>query len=163
LLSVGKTFNCYGSSHDAFSLYEKLQKAVVVEGSFLWARWEVFQDGQKFQAQWKHQPSSWISENDNGLTIYVTPDQQDSTSALSKRFQEWLMKDTCQGSGIDEFEVFNALASIFSASGSSLDSILWEQGIVEVPFENNELKRKKAMIKVRLPGVDEREPGTVAK
>ncbi|KAH7188072.1 uncharacterized protein B0J16DRAFT_396233 [Fusarium flagelliforme] len=76
-------------------------------------------------------------------------------SALPKRLQEWLMKDTHRSSGINEFEVANALTSIFNASGPDLDRILWEQGIVEVPFENVHLKQKKAMIKVRLPQVDE--------
>ena len=156
LFRVGETFNSYGSSDNAFSLYESLQKAEVIE-AYIWARWEVTQDGQKSQAKWQHSPSSWISADNDRVTIYVKPDERDSTSAVAKRLQEWLMKDTCQGSGFHEFQVFNALASIFSTSGSTLEKVLLEQGIVEVPFEDKELKRKRAQIQVRLPEVDERE------
>ncbi|WXC50654.1 hypothetical protein QX201_010336 [Fusarium graminearum] len=153
---VGEIFNCYGSSGDALSLYRQLRKAEVIEVANIYASLEVFQDGQTIQLQWTHSSSSWVSDGDDGLTIYVTPDQRDPTSALPKRLQEWLMKDTYQRSSVDEFQVFNALTSIFAASGSSLDTILWKQGIVPVSFENIELDRKRARIKVRLPEVVER-------
>ncbi|RFN43398.1 hypothetical protein FIE12Z_12366 [Fusarium flagelliforme] len=164
---VGKTFNCYGSKDDALSLYQQLQKAEVVQAVYLWTKLEVFQDGQKIQSRSTHRPVTWISEDQNRLTIYISPDtsgvKRSLVSALPKRLQEWLMKDTHRSSGINEFEVANALTSIFNASGPDLDRILWEQGIVEVPFENVHLKQKKAMIKVRLPQVDEREPCTVTR
>ena len=70
------------------------------------------------------------------------------------------MKDTPHSSTIDKFQVFNALFSIFNASGIDLERLLWEQGIVDVPFENIEMKRKRDKIRVRLPQVDEREPAT---
>ena len=165
MLSVGETFNIYGSKEDATSLYEQLQKAKLVKAFSLWITLEVCQDGQVITSRSKCPSSTWISESEQGLTFYVAPDhiggRRSLVSTLPVRLQEWLMKDTHRSSGINAFEVTNILTSIFNTSGPALDRILWEQGIVEVPFENLELKRKKAMIKVQLPEVDEREPRRV--
>lgn len=165
LLSVGETFNIYGSNNDALSLYQQLRKLEIVEVSSLLTQLEVSQDGKTFQSRCSDETSTYISENNNGrFIIYVTTEsnghQRNIVPALPKRLQEWLVKYTCRRYGINELEVVDALTLIFNARGSDLDRSLWEQGIVEVPFENLELKRKKANFKVRLPEVDEREPCT---
>ena len=143
MLSVGETFNIYGSKEDASSLYEQLQKATTVKAFGLQTKLEVCQDGQIITSRSRRQSPTWISESEQGLTIYVVPDgidgQRSLVSTLPGRLQEWLMRKTHRSSGINAFEVTNILTSIFNTSGPDLDRILWEQGIVEVAFENLEL------------------------
>ncbi|KAH7158384.1 hypothetical protein DER46DRAFT_685461, partial [Fusarium sp. MPI-SDFR-AT-0072] len=87
--------------------------------------------------------------------------QQCFFSVLPRKLQEWLTENPCRSPNGAPFEVVNALTSIFASDVSVLDGILEDQGIVEVPFENQGVVQRKYKIRVRLPKVDQREARTL--
>ncbi|KAH7216265.1 hypothetical protein DER44DRAFT_765808 [Fusarium oxysporum] len=158
---VGATFNSYGSCDDALSLYERLRTVQIVEVIYIFMKLEIVQDGQIIQSDMTYQAEAHISDCDDGLIIYVATDGNNQQlcffSVLPRKLQEWLMENPHRSPNGAPFEVVNALTSIFASDVSVLDSILEDQGIVQVPFENQGAVRRKTKIRVRLPEVDQRD------
>ncbi|KAJ4248443.1 hypothetical protein NW762_012780 [Fusarium torreyae] len=159
---VGATFNSYGSCDDALSLYQRLRTVRIVEVTYIFMKLEVVQDGRTIRSDLTHRALAHISDSDDGLIIYVRRDDNDQQlcffSVLPRKLQEWLMQDPDSSPNGASFEVTNALTSILASDVSVLDGILEDQGIVEVPFENQGAVQRRTRIKVRLPEVDQREP-----
>ncbi|KAL5590035.1 hypothetical protein FOVSG1_011902 [Fusarium oxysporum f. sp. vasinfectum] len=83
--------------------------------------------------------------------IYKYLDKEMTALSEMRKLQEWLMENPHRSPNGAPFEVVNALTSIFASDVSVLDSILEDQGIVQVPFENQGAVRRKTKIRVRLP------------
>ncbi|KAF5021900.1 hypothetical protein F66182_6048 [Fusarium sp. NRRL 66182] len=154
----------FGSCHDALSLYRRLCTAQIIQVFCIYTSLEIVQDDQVIQSDLPHAVPAHISDDDDGLIIYVDKNEQQQLcffSVLPRKLQEWLMKDSHRGSDGASFEVVNALTSILASDVAALDGILEDQGIVQVPFENQAAIQRKNKIKVRLPTADEREPLTL--
>ncbi|KAF4335668.1 hypothetical protein FBEOM_10468 [Fusarium beomiforme] len=155
----------YGSCDDALSLYQRLRTVQIVEVAYIFIKLEIVQDGQKIQSDMTYRARAHISDCDDGLIIYVTTDGNDQQlcffSVLPRKLQEWLMENPHRSPNGAPFEVVNALTSIFASDVSVLDGILEDQGIVQVPFENQGDVHRKTKIRVRLPEVDQRDPQTL--
>jgi hypothetical protein len=163
IFSVGATFNSYGSCHDAVSLYKRLSTAKVVEVTGLWTKLNIVQDGQTIESSLNHYAIAYISDGDDGLTIYVRQNSDECFfSVLPRKLQEWLMQDLYRNTRGTSFEVVNALTAIFAGDVAILDGTLEDLGIVQVPFDNQDALQTKTKIRVRLPEVDQREPRTLA-
>ncbi|KAG7407400.1 hypothetical protein Forpe1208_v013480 [Fusarium oxysporum f. sp. rapae] len=162
---VGATFNSYGSCDDALSLYQRLRTVQIVEVIYIFMKLEIVQDGQIIQSDLRYSALAHIHDCDDQLIIYVTADSKDQQqcffSVLPRKLQEWLTENPCRSPNGAPFEVVNALTSIFASDVSVLDGILEDQGIVEVPFENQGVVQRKYKIRVRLPKVDQRETRTL--
>ncbi|KAL9563774.1 hypothetical protein ACKAV7_012163 [Fusarium commune] len=162
---VGATFNSYGSCDDALSLYQRLRTVQIVEVIYIFMKLEIVQDGQIIQSDLRYSALAHIHDCDDQLIIYVTADSKDQQqcffSVLPRKLQEWLTENPCRSPNGAPFEVVNALTSIFASDVSVLDGILEDQGIVEVPFENQGVVQRKYKIRVRLPKVDQREARTL--
>ncbi|KAF4439394.1 hypothetical protein FACUT_4149 [Fusarium acutatum] len=152
----------YGSCDDALSLYQRLRTVQIVEVHYIFIKLEIVQDGQIIQSDTTYRARAHISDCDDGLIIYVSTDGNDQQlcffSVLPRKLQEWLMENPHRNPNGAPFEVVNALTSIFASDVSVLDGILEDQGIVQVPFENQGAGRRKTKIRVRLPEVDQRDP-----
>ncbi|KAF4951985.1 hypothetical protein FGADI_7101 [Fusarium gaditjirri] len=152
---VGATFNSYGSCDDALSLYKRLRTVQIVEVIYISTRLEIVQDGQTIQSDLSYGASAHIHDCDDQLIIYVMRDsknqQQCFFSVLPRKLQEWLTESSCRSPNGTQFEVVNALTSIFASDVSVLDGILEDQGIVEVPFENQAAVERK--YKIKLDGI----------
>ncbi|KAG4293456.1 hypothetical protein FPRO06_00041 [Fusarium proliferatum] len=162
---VGATFNSYGSCDDALSLYQRLRTVQIVEVIYIFMKLEILQDGQVIQSDLRYNALAHIHDCDDQLIIYVTKGgkdlQQSFFSVLPKKLQEWLTDNPRRSPNSAPFEVVNALTSIFASDVSVLDGILEDQGIVQVPFENQAAVQRKYKIRVRLPEVDQREARTL--
>ncbi|PNP59707.1 hypothetical protein FNYG_14838 [Fusarium nygamai] len=162
---VGATFNSYGSCDDALSLYQRLRTVQIVEVVYIFMKLEIVQDGQVVRSNMTYQAKAHISDCDDGLIIYVKTGGNDQQlclfSVLPRKLQEWLMENPHRNSNGSPFEVINALTSIFASDVSVLDGILEDQGIVQVPFENQGAVHWRRKIRVRLPEVDQRDPRTL--
>ncbi|RBA12729.1 hypothetical protein FPRO05_04179 [Fusarium proliferatum] len=162
---VGATFSSYGSCGDALSLYHRLRTVQIVEVIYIFMKLEILQDGQVIQSDLRYNALAHIHDCDDQLIIYVTKGgkdlQQSFFSVLPKKLQEWLTDNPHRSPDSAPFEVVNALTSIFASDVSVLDGILEDQGIVQVPFENQAAVERKYKIRVRLPEVDQREARTL--
>ncbi|KAI1061179.1 hypothetical protein LB506_011572 [Fusarium annulatum] len=155
----------YGSCGDALSLYHRLRTVQIVEVIYIFMKLEILQDGQVIQSDLRYNALAHIHDCDDQLIIYVTKGgkdlQQSFFSVLPKKLQEWLTDNPHRSPDSAPFEVVNALTSIFASDVSVLDGILEDQGIVQVPFENQAAVERKYKIRVRLPEVDQREARTL--
>ncbi|KAJ4011027.1 hypothetical protein NW766_007659 [Fusarium irregulare] len=87
--------------------------------------------------------SEHISEIGGKLTIYVAkePKAQDISfgSVLPRKLASWLMMNpNTNRLGSVEAEMVSALTSIFASDKSVLDEILDDQGIIQIPFDNDD-------------------------
>ncbi|KAI7764661.1 hypothetical protein LZL87_003866 [Fusarium oxysporum] len=141
----------YGSCDDALSLYQRLRTVQIVEVIYIFMKLEIVQDGQIIQSDLRYSALAHIHDCDDQLIIYVTADSKDQQqcffSVLPRKLQEWLTENPCRSPNGAPFEVVNALTSIFASDVSVLDGILEDQGIVEVPFENQGVVQRKYKIR----------------
>lgn len=136
----------------------------IVEVNSIDMKLEIVQDDQIVQSDLAYHAPAYVYDCDDGLTIYVSRVADDQQlcffSVLPRKLQEWLMQDPYRSTNSNSFEVTNVLTSIFASDASALDGILEDQGIVQVPFENQDV-RGNFDIKGRLPGVDQAESRTL--
>ncbi|KAF4495856.1 hypothetical protein FAGAP_7989 [Fusarium agapanthi] len=132
---IAATFEVFAKYDDAASLYERLKALRVIEVSNIPCALEITQDQKAIQST--PQPvTAHISDDDLNFTIYVAKDKKKKIfSDLPRILEEWLRKDRDSG---HTFEVISSLTSIFASDISALDEILEDQGIIQLPFENND-------------------------
>lgn len=121
---------------DAVSLYRRLETVRVVEVSSISSELEIAQD-QKAIRSTPQSVTAHISDDDLNFTIYVAKDKKMKIfSDLPRILEEWLRRDRDRW---HTFEVISSLTSIIASDISVLDEILEDQGIIELPFENDDV------------------------
>ncbi|KAF5251672.1 hypothetical protein FANTH_3282 [Fusarium anthophilum] len=132
---IAATFEVFAKYDDAASLYERLKALRVVEVSNISCALEITQD-QKAIRSTPRSITTHISDDDLNFNIYVAKDKKKNIiSDLPRILEEWLRKDRAR---CHTFEVISSLTSIVASDISVLDEILEDQGITELPFENND-------------------------
>ncbi|KAF5675134.1 hypothetical protein FCIRC_7607 [Fusarium circinatum] len=100
----------------------------------LYCAMEITQD-QKAIRSVPQSVTAHISGDDLNFTIYVAKDKKKKIFLdLPRVLEEWLRKDRDR---CHTFEVISSLTSIVASDIFVLDEILEDQGIIELPFENN--------------------------
>lgn len=121
---------------DAVSLYRRLETVRVVEVSNISSELEIAQD-QKAIRSTPQSVTAHISDDDLNFTIYVAKDKKMKIfSDLPRILEEWLRRDRDRW---HTFEVISSLTSIIASDISVLDEILEDQGIIELPFDNDDV------------------------
>ncbi|KAF5968163.1 hypothetical protein FBULB1_10869 [Fusarium bulbicola] len=132
---IAATFEVFATYDDAASLYERLKALRVIEVSNISCALEITQ-GQKAIRSTPQSVTAYISDDDLNFTIYVAKDKKKKIfSDLPRILEEWLRKDRDR---CHTFEVISSLTSIVASDISVLDEILEDQGIIELPFENDD-------------------------
>ncbi|KAF5556259.1 hypothetical protein FNAPI_5782 [Fusarium napiforme] len=137
---IAATFRIFATYGNAASLYQRLKTLRVVEVSNISSELEITQD-QKAIRPTPQSVTAHISDDEPNFTIYVAKDKKKKIfSVLPRILEEWLRQDRDHR---HTFEVISSLTSIIASDISVLDEILEDQGIKELPFENNDTSGSK--------------------
>ncbi|KAF5625626.1 hypothetical protein F52700_8991 [Fusarium sp. NRRL 52700] len=132
---VAATFDILAIYDDAAWLYQRLKALRIVQVPGISSELEITQD-QKVVRSMPQSVTAHISDDDFDFTIYVARDKRKKIfSVLPRILEEWLRQDRGHQ---HTFEVISSLTSIIASDCSVLDEILQDQGIIELPFENND-------------------------
>ncbi|KAF9779051.1 hypothetical protein IL306_002787, partial [Fusarium sp. DS 682] len=137
---VAATFGTYGTYSDAQLLFQRLQKLRVVEVSKISSELAMIQDGHEIRSPSKPTVAH-ISDSNINFTIYVPKDktaqQLCAFSVLPRMLEKWLRQDLYPW---HTSEAVNSLTSIIASDISFLDEILEDQGIIQLPFEESDIR-----------------------
>ncbi|KAF5582149.1 hypothetical protein FPANT_8638 [Fusarium pseudoanthophilum] len=137
---IAATFRIFATYGNAASLYQRLKTLRVVEVSNISSGLEITQDQKAIWAT-PQSVTAHISDDEPNFTIYVVKDKKKKIfSVLPRMLEEWLRQDRDRR---HTFEVISSLTSIIASDISDLDEILDDQGIIELPFENNDTSGSK--------------------
>ncbi|KAM5345808.1 hypothetical protein ACJ41O_011669 [Fusarium nematophilum] len=139
---VAATFNSPRFEDDPRKVYEQLRTMAVMEIDGISSVLEMFQNRQRFQVE-VATANEHIDDTSERLTIYVPEERKAQElcfgSVLPRKLAAWLMRrPTSDNEGAIEADAVNALTSIFACDRSVLDDILDDQGIIQVPFGNED-------------------------
>ncbi|RGP71733.1 hypothetical protein FLONG3_7037 [Fusarium longipes] len=139
---VAANFNSPRFRHDPLECYEVLHTMDVIEVDEISSVLKMSQNGQSFESRIAT-ASEHIAELGGKLTIYVPRESKAQElcfgSVLPRKLAAWLMRhpDTNIDGNI-EVDAILALASIFASDKLVLGEILDDQGIIQIPFDNND-------------------------
>ncbi|KAM0239528.1 hypothetical protein ACHAP5_008251 [Fusarium lateritium] len=139
---VAATFNSPRFRHNPIECYENLRTMDVIEVDEISSVLKMSQNGQLFESK-VATANEHIAETGGKLTIYVPrePKAQEICfgSVLPRKLAAWLMRHPkTQINGNVEVDAVFALTSIFASDKSVLDEILDDQGIIKIPFDNDD-------------------------
>lgn len=133
---MAATFQSSRYKDGSAQLYEQLRKMETIETDGLSSVLRIFQNRKKFQVELAaaSEHIDWISKE---LIIYVPKERKAQElcfgSVLPRKLASWLMVEDYV-----QIEAVNALTAIFSCDKSVLDDILDDQGIIPLPFDNED-------------------------
>ena len=141
-IRVAATFNSPRFRESRTQCYEALRTMDIREVDEISSVLKMNQNGHPAESR-VATASEHISEIGGKLTIYVAnePKTQDISfgSVLPRKLASWLMMNTNTNRLESvEAEMVSALTSIFASDKSVLDEILDDQGIIQIPFDNDD-------------------------
>ncbi|KAF5266386.1 hypothetical protein FOXYS1_2775 [Fusarium oxysporum] len=141
-IRVAATFNSPRFRHNPLECYEVLRTMDVREVDEISSVLKMSQNGQLFESK-VATASEHIAEPGGKLTVYVPrePKAQEICfgSVLPRKLAAWLMRHP--NTNIDgnvEVDAIFALTSIFASNKLVLGEILDDQGIIQIPFDNED-------------------------
>ncbi|KAF4468849.1 ATPase-like ATP-binding domain [Fusarium albosuccineum] len=128
---------------DPSQVYAQLRTMAVMEIDGISSVLEIFQNRQRFQVTMAAANEHIDDETTDRLVIYVPKERKAQElcfgSVLPRKLAAWLMRrPTSDNERAIEADIVNALTSIFACDRSVLDDVLDDQGIIQVPFENED-------------------------
>ncbi|KAF5007724.1 hypothetical protein FDECE_5972 [Fusarium decemcellulare] len=128
---------------DPSQVYGQLRTMAVMEIGGISSVLEMFQNRQRFQVTVAAANEHIDDEIPERLVIYVPQERKAQElcfgSVLPRKLAAWLMRrPTSDNEWAIEADIVNALTSIFACDRSVLDDVLDDQGIIQVPFQNED-------------------------
>ncbi|KAG4288696.1 hypothetical protein FPRO06_03518 [Fusarium proliferatum] len=139
---VASTFSSPRFEDDPLGLYEQLRTMRVVEVERISSMLKIFQNKQPFEIP-VATANEHIEDSTGELKIYVPKERRAQElcfgSVLPRKFAAWLMRSSKNPTdGPIETDIVKVLTAVFASERFVLDDVLDDQGILTVPFDNQD-------------------------